>query len=64
MSPDQDLVSHSIQVLAAFLKSEELFSVLCTNSIAIVLATRATECLLLALSGMLIVITLLVNGAD
>ncbi|KAJ5143206.1 Protein of unknown function DUF3517, partial [Penicillium bovifimosum] len=50
MSPDQDLVSHSIQVLAAFLKSEELFNVLSANSIATVLATRAIECLLLALS--------------
>ncbi|KAJ5542931.1 hypothetical protein N7535_005353 [Penicillium sp. DV-2018c] len=50
MSPDQDLLSHSIQVLAEFLKSEELFSVLPANSIAILVATRAIECLLQTLS--------------
>lgn len=51
MSPDQDFVSHSNRVLVAFLTSEELFSSLSGNPITIVLATRAIECLLLAISG-------------
>ncbi|CRL25236.1 Peptidase C19, ubiquitin carboxyl-terminal hydrolase 2 [Penicillium camemberti] len=50
MSPDQDFVSHSNRVLVAFLTSEELFSSLSGNPITIVLATRAIECLLLAIS--------------
>lgn len=52
MSPNQDFVSHSNRVLVAFLTSEELFSSLSGNSITTVLATRAIECLLLAISGM------------
>ncbi|KAJ5446004.1 Peptidase C19 ubiquitin carboxyl-terminal hydrolase 2 [Penicillium cf. griseofulvum] len=50
MSPDLAFVSHSNQVLVAFLTSDELFSSLSGNSITIVLATRAIECLLLAIS--------------
>ncbi|KAJ5502999.1 Peptidase C19 ubiquitin carboxyl-terminal hydrolase 2 [Penicillium fimorum] len=50
MSPDQTFVSHSNQVLVAFLTSDELFSSLSGNSITTVLATRAIECLLLAIS--------------
>ncbi|CAI7640164.1 unnamed protein product [Penicillium glandicola] len=50
MSPDQAFVTHSNQVLVAFLTSDELFSSLSGNSITTVLATRAIECLLLAIS--------------
>ncbi|KAJ5498532.1 hypothetical protein N7453_007583 [Penicillium expansum] len=50
MSPDQAFVSHSNQVLVGFLTSDELFSSLSGNSITTVLATRAIECLLLAIS--------------
>ncbi|KAJ5964740.1 uncharacterized protein N7479_004616 [Penicillium vulpinum] len=50
MSPDQAFVSHSNRVLVAFLTSDELFRSLSGNSITIVLATRAIECLLLAIS--------------
>ncbi|KAI1835108.1 hypothetical protein DTO006G1_6636 [Penicillium roqueforti] len=50
MSPDQAFVSHSNRVLVAFLTSDELFSSLSGNSVTTVLATRAIECLLLAIS--------------
>lgn len=50
---------HSIQVLVAFLTSDELFDSLSNNTIAVVVATRAIECLLLAMSGMLSTTTIL-----
>ncbi|QQK40129.1 Ubiquitin Carboxy-terminal hydrolase, putative [Penicillium digitatum] len=50
ISPDQAFVSHSNRVLVAFLTSDELFTSLSGNSITSVLATRAIECLLLAIS--------------
>ncbi|KAJ5788202.1 hypothetical protein N7457_003192 [Penicillium paradoxum] len=50
MPPDQGFVSHSVQVLVAFLTSDELFGSFSSNSITVLLATRAIECLLLAIS--------------
>jgi ubiquitin carboxyl-terminal hydrolase 34 len=52
MTAKQNFVSHSIQVLVAFLTSDELFDSLSGNSITTMLASRAVECLLLAISGM------------
>ncbi|KAJ5336162.1 Protein of unknown function DUF3517 [Penicillium brevicompactum] len=46
---NSDFVSHSIEVLVAFLTMDELLNSLTGGSITMVLASRAIECLLLAI---------------